>query len=245
MEIDKLLLDYKNGMISIEEVKKKISLAWIETTNRHIIDINRNNRIGIPEIIYAEKKPLDTVIEIADKMLEEHTTVLVSRSSYNSELSDYYRNKCGVICGERVIVLGKTPDPSFKILVISGGASDRPVVEEAALTLKALGAEPLVFEDRGIAHPSRVLGCIKEGIEQNCLACIIVAGMEASLATFAGSLLPMPVIGVPTSIGYGYKSGETALISMLASCTPNLAVVNVDGGIRAAIISYMIGVKRC
>ncbi len=244
MSIDKVLSDYKGGRISLEEAKKKLSLDWIQTSENHIIDINRQNRLGIPEIIYAEHKTPDQVIDIADEMRKKQLNVIISRSNDNRFICDHFKDTSETACGERIAVIGKFPKPSFNILVISGGSSDRPVVEEIELTIKALGAFPLIFEDRGIAHPSRVLEAIKAGIENECRACVVVAGMEASLATFASSLLPLPVIGVPTSIGYGYRNGETALISMLASCTPNLAVVNIDGGIRAAIISYMIGAGK-
>lgn len=241
MDIEKILNDYKNNKIDINEAKKKLSLNWIQTTGNSIIDINRQYRIGIPEIIYAEHKSYEQIIDIASDMIKKRPNVIISRSHYNEKLYYHFKEIIKVARGERIIILGEIPKPEFNILVISGGSSDRPVVEEIDLTLKALGANPLVFEDRGIAHPSRVLECIKIGIEKGSKACIVVAGMEASLATFASSLLPLPVIGVPTSIGYGYKSRESALISMLASCTPNLAVVNIDGGIRAAVIAYLIG----
>lgn len=244
MDIENILNDYKSGSIKIADAKKKLSMSWVETATNEIIDINRQARIGIPEIVYAEYKTLQQTIDISAETLKNKPTVIISRSSFNKEIEEHFKFQTSVYNGTRVIVLGKIPEPAFNILLISGGSSDKPVIEEAALTLKALGANALVYEDRGIAHPSRVLQCIKEGIEKEAKACIVVAGMEASLATYAGSLLPMPVIGVPTSIGYGYRNGESALLSMLSSCTPNLAVVNIDGGIRAAIIAYMIGVKK-
>jgi NCAIR mutase (PurE)-related protein len=114
------------------------------------------------------------------------------------------------------------------------------VAFECELVLKAVGVNPVVYEDRGIAHPTRVLEAIKGGIEKDVKAVIVVAGMEGALAPFVASLVPLPVVGVPTSVGYGFRAKEAALTSMLASCAPNLTVVNIDGGLRAAVVAALI-----
>ncbi len=240
MNFDELYDQIRSGKLSKAEARKKTSLAFIETANAYVLDTNRKMRNGIPEIIYGEYKTYEQVIELAENILQREAFAIISRFSDNQKIGTYFSNKQDVIIKEKIAVIGKLPVPNDAVLIISGGCADHPIATEVKIALRCFGIEPLLYEDRGIAHPTRVLEALQEGISKNAKAAVVIAGMEASLATFASSLLPLPVIGVPTSVGYGYKADETALISMLASCTPNLAVVNIDGGIRAAVIAALI-----
>ncbi len=240
MTFDELYNKIQAGKISKLDAQKHFSLDWLETASRHILDVNRGMRTNIPEIIYGEYKSLEQTIEITSNILKKHERVIISRSKFNNELADLFRQNYQVIKSDNVLVVGELPEPKGHILVVSAGAADHPVCEECEIILKAVGVNPIVFEDRGIAHPTRVIEAIMQGIEKDVKAVIVVAGMEGALAPFVASLVGLPVIGVPTSVGYGFRAKEAALTSMLASCAPNLTVVNIDGGLRAAVVAALI-----
>ncbi|WP_044212333.1 nickel pincer cofactor biosynthesis protein LarB [Saccharicrinis fermentans] len=240
MTFDEIFNKIQAGEISKEEAQQHFSLEWMETASRSILDVNRGMRTNIPEIIYGEYKSLDQTIELASKILNTHPRVVISRSPFNDEVAQHFDNHHPLLKGDKVLVIGELPQAYGHILVVSAGAADHPICEECEIVLKALGVNPIVFEDRGIAHPTRVLEAIKEGIKKNVKAVIVVAGMEGALAPFVASLVSLPAIGVPTSVGYGFRAKEAALTSMLASCAPNLTVVNIDGGLRAAVVAALI-----
>lgn len=240
MDFDELYDKIKKGEISKQEAREKVSFEFIETAKRSILDVNRELRTGIPEIIYGEFKTFAQVKDIIDNTFKTGPLVIVSRFKENKKLKSFLSSQVEVISGEHILVAGQLPMPTASVLVISGGAADHPVAEEVEICLKALGIKPIMFEDRGIAHPTRVLDAIREGVSQKVKSIIVIAGMEGALATFVSSFVPLPVIGVPTSVGYGYNSKDSALTAMLSSCTPNLAVVNIDGGVRAAVIASLI-----
>lgn len=240
MTFDELFDDIQKGKIDRHQARKHFSLDWLETAQSYIADINRGARINIPEVIYGEYKSFDQTLEMAHAFLKSHPRVLISRSPHNHELAQSFKKTITVHESENLLVLGDFPSAHGAVLVISAGAADHSIVAEAELTLKGIGVHPLVFEDRGISHPTRVLEAIKEGIKQEVAAVIVVAGMEGALAPFVASLVGLPVIGVPTSIGYGFRAKEAALTSMLASCAPNLTVVNIDGGLRGAVVAGLI-----
>jgi NCAIR mutase (PurE)-related protein len=183
---------------------------------------------------------------MAEALLTKHPRVLISRSPHNTEIASYFSEKNYELRETPLLLtIGKMPETQRgNILVISAGAADHAVTSECALALEALGVTTHVYEDRGIAHPTRVLDAVMEGMRNNVSAVVVVAGMEGALAPFVASLVPLPVIGVPTSVGYGFRATEAALTSMLASCAPNLTVVNIDGGIRAAVVSGLIAKNR-
>lgn len=244
MTFDELYDKISKGNMSRDEARKHFSLEWMETARNYIADVNRGARINIPEIIYGEYKTAEQSIEMAEAFLTEHSQVLISRSPHHEALTAHFGGRFQIHETPLLLAIGKMPEKRGNILVISAGAADHPVTAECALALEALGVTPHVFEDRGIAHPTRVLDAVMEGMKNNVSAVVVVAGMEGALAPFVSSLVPLPVIGVPTSVGYGFRAKEAALTSMLASCAPNLAVVNIDGGIRAAVVSGLIAKNR-
>ena len=240
MNIDTLYSKIQAGEISKEELRQQISLNYTETARDAILDTHREMRTGIPEIIYAEHKTFEQVTDIAQTILLEKDMVMISRYGDNEKLVDYFSDSYITHSVDNLVVVGALPEQQSGVLVISGGAADHKLAAEAELALKALGVNSFLYEDRGIAHPTRVMDAIKEGLENNIKAVIVIAGMEASLATLVSSMVAMPVIGVPAAIGYGSRVSETPLYSMLQSCTPNLTVVNINGAMRAAVVSSLI-----
>lgn len=239
MVFDELFDDIQQGKIDKVEAKKRFSLNWLQTAQNYIADVNREARTNIPEIIYGEYKTFEQTLEVAQALLKQHSRALISRSPHNNKLAQSFA-QMEVHESEHLLIVGDLPPAKGGVLVISAGAADHPIVAEAELTLKGIGVQPFVFEDRGISHPTRVLEAIQEGIKQNVAAVVVIAGMEGALAPFVASLVGLPVIGVPTSVGYGFKAKEAALTSMLASCAPNLSVVNIDGGLRGAVVAGLI-----
>jgi len=240
MDIDQLYEKVQSGVMSREEFRKALSMRYLETTGKAILDSNRELRTGIPEIVYGEYKTLEQVVDIIDAKLQEKKRVMVSRFPDNNQLAEKIKDKYALTYGINLLIAGSLPETGPPVAVISGGAADHPLAEEADLTLRGLGVTPLTYEDRGVAHPTRVIDALSEIMPEQPRVIIVIAGMEASLATFVSSLVPLPVIGVPSSVGYGFRANETALHSMLASCTPNLTVVNVDGALRAAVVASLI-----
>ncbi len=244
MTFDELYDQISSGKMNRDEARQHFSLEWMETARNYIADVNRGARINIPEIIYGEYKTSGQSIEMAEAFLSKHARVLISRSPHNKEIGSYFMASYEIRETPLLLSIGTLPEPRGNVLVISAGAADHSVTAECALALEGLGVKAHVFEDRGIAHPTRVLDAVMEGMKNKVTAVIVVAGMEGALAPFVSSLVPLPVIGVPTSVGYGFRAKEAALTSMLASCAPNLAVVNIDGGIRAAVVAGLIAKNR-
>lgn len=240
MNFETLYDQIAHGEISKEDAKRFLSMSYIKTAHNYTLDINRSVRTGIPEIIYAEYKCFRQIVELTEKLMETAPPAIISRFPDNKKLKETFMAKYPVHIEQNLLVVGDLPKAETHVLVLSGGAADHPIAAEVDLCLKALGINSLLFEDRGIAHPTRVLDAIQTGIEANVKVAVVIAGMEGALATYVSSLLPVPVIGVPTSVGYGYRAKESALISMLSACTPNLTVVNIDGGVRAAVVASLI-----
>ncbi|ASB48911.1 nickel pincer cofactor biosynthesis protein LarB [Alkalitalea saponilacus] len=244
MTFDELYDKIASGELNRQEAQRHFTLDWIQTARNYIADVNRGSRINIPEVIYGEYKSASQSVEIARALLERHPRVLVSRSPHNREIAAHFEAEYVIEETPNLLMIGEAPPSRGAVLIISAGAADHPVLAECALTLRCIGVKTIVFEDRGIAHPTRVLDAVKTGIENDVAAVIVVAGMEGALAPFVASLVPLPVIGVPTSVGYGFRAKEAALTSMLASCAPNLTVVNIDGGLRAAVVAGLIAKNR-
>lgn len=204
------------------------------------VDTHRALRLGMPEVVLAERKTASQVAAIA-KRIAAHGPLLVTRLS---------PEKAGPA---RRTVKGSTYDPVSRTLrrgrmtvpargpvaVCCAGTSDVPVCEEAVVTLEVMGVEALRVYDVGVAGLHRLLARRDE--LERALAVIVVAGMEGALPSVVGGLVGKPVIGVPTSVGYGASLGGLApLLTMLNSCAPNVTVVNVDNGFGAAFVAGLI-----
>ena len=243
MDLHTILDEFANGSLSLSEVKKEISIHAIEKIDDIAkLDVGREiRRGGIPEIIFSESKEYKDVIRVATAAVRRNGQVVVSRIKKN-ELSkvagalrkkgfivEIGRNSTTLLASEKSFVCKMT---NAKIGVISAGTSDVGVAEEARIVSKAMGCEAITSYDVGIAGMHRLFPALKEMFKQDIGAIVVVAGMEGALASVVASMVDIPVVGVPTSIGYGFgANGIGALASMLQSCTLGLAVVNIDNGI--------------
>ncbi|TLX82147.1 MAG: nickel pincer cofactor biosynthesis protein LarB [Thaumarchaeota archaeon] len=229
MELIKILESLDLGKISVPKAKKLISLYSVEKIEEFVkLDVGRRSRRGIPEVIFAEKKHLSDLQKIILVAMSRSEHVLVSRINkdyYKKIISFSRRNKLKTKVGKNttsILFYKKLTSVGGKVGILTAGTSDIGVAEEARLMCEAMGCECIYSYDVGIA-----------GFEE-VDAIIVVAGMEGALASIISSLVDIPVIGVPSSVGYGYgEKGIAALASMLQSCTLGLAVVNIDNGIGA------------
>ena len=209
-------------------------------------DFERRKRIGLLEAIWGEDKSIDQLKRVIKIVLDKKEVVFITRINKNKakNLLDiypqarFYEDANCLIIGENL----KKINIEKKIAIVAGGSSDLSVTLEAKLALEIYGISCKTFIDVGVAGLHRLLSKIEEINKYDVL--IVCAGMEGALATVIGGLLPQPIIAVPVSVGYGVsKNGETALNSMLSSCAPGIAVMNIDNGYGAAMAALRI-IKR-
>ncbi len=243
-----------NNEISIEEADRTLSSTQIEEVSDIAnYDIFRERRTGIPEIIYAENKSSEMVVEIAKKVLIKKQIILISRTNAEHieaikslegdfEIEYGYNNH---FCRIRRNGFSIEKDGG-KIGIITAGTSDIPVAKEAKAIAEMMGCEVYLINDVGVAGIHRLFQPLKELLEKEVDVLIVAAGMEGALPTVVAGLVDIPVIGLPISTGYGYGGkGQTALMSMLQTCSLGLAVVNIDAGISAGAIAAKIANRRC
>ena len=252
MDLHTILDEFANGNLSLSEVQKEISIHAIEKIGDIAkLDVGREmRRGGMPEIIFSESKEYRDIIKIASAIVRRNRQVVVSRIKKN-ELSkvagalrrkglsvEIGRNSTTLFASEKSFACKMT---GAKIGIMSAGTSDVGVAEEARIVSKAMGCEAITSYDVGIAGMHRLFPALKEMFKQEIGAIVVVAGMEGALASIVASMVDIPVVGVPTSIGYGFgANGVGALASMLQSCTLGLAVVNIDNGIGAGAYAASI-----
>jgi len=238
----KILEDVENRRLSSKEAFLKLKLEPFEDLSFAKIDNHRAIRQGIAEVIYGAGKTPQQMIDICDAMLKNgQKTILITRIS--PEAVQIVEKKHALTYHElaRIAVIGKIPEPesSGKIIIATGGTSDMPVAEEAAITAEALGNHVTRLYDVGVAGIHRLFSNIDEIMSANVI--IAIAGMEGALASVIGGVADCPVIAVPTSVGYGASfNGLAALLSMLNSCASGVSVVNIDNGFGAGYLASMI-----
>lgn len=232
----------RSGEISVDEALLAIKKAPFEDIGYAKVDMHRGIRQGAPEVIYGAGKTAEQMLGIIEAMQQNgQQTILITRLSSEaaeriSTVYDMdYRQEA------RVGVIGKMPAPDGigRIVVATGGTSDIPVAEEAALTAEVHGNEVVRLYDVGVAGLHRMLAHMDEIMSASVI--IAIAGMEGALASVIGGLADCPVIAVPTSVGYGASfHGVSALLSMLNSCASGVSVVNIDNGFGAGYLAGMI-----
>ena len=249
MDLIEILESLKLGKITIYKAQKLLSLHSVEKVEDFAkLDIGRKFRRGIPEVIFAEKKSFLEIKKIILAAIRRSDSVLVSRISkndYEKVLSFLKKNRLKTKLGKNttsILILKNVLRYSDgRVGILTAGTSDIGVAEEARLMCEAMGCLCVCSYDVGIAGLHRVFPIIKKMIKEEVDVAIVVAGMEGALASIVSSLVDMPVIGVPTSVGYGYgEKGVAALAAMLQSCTLGLSVVNIDNGIGAGAIAANI-----
>lgn len=247
MDIKNILRSVAEGTISVDEAVLKLKKEPFEDLGFAKLDHHRAIRQGVTEVIYGAGKTPEQIVEIVVAMLKkEQKNVLITRMSeeaaiaVSKELTDTEirfqydtMSKIGIV-GD----IAKA-DGIGKIVVATGGTSDMPVAEEAALTAEVLGNEVVRLYDVGVAGLHRLLAHADELMSAKVV--IAIAGMEGALASVVGGLVDCPVIAVPTSVGYGAAfEGLSALLSMLNSCASGVSVVNIDNGFGAGYMASMI-----
>ena len=206
-------------------------------------DFQRRERIGLIEAIWGADKSIDQLIRVSKEVLQKKEVVFITRINKKKaihllEMYDDARFYEEANC----LTIGKNlnkVNTNKKVAIISGGSSDLAVTLEAQLALEIYGVNCQSFIDVGVAGLHRLMSQLEEINKYDVL--IVCAGMEGALATVVGGLLAQPIIAVPVSVGYGVsKNGETALNSMLSSCSPGIAVMNIDNGYGAAMAALRI-----
>ncbi len=239
-----------NGEISAETAEKMLkSMQILEIEDFAKIDVCRDIRTGAPEAIFAEGKENEEIVKILMKCAP-NGRVMVTRltkerfEDIKDELNPLIDNGFKVVYNRRARILmvkNHEVEKIGKIGVITAGTSDIPVAEEARVVAEETGCEVLTSYDVGVAGIHRLFSQVRRMIENNVEVIIVVAGMEGALPSVVAGLVDVPVVGLPTSVGYGVgQGGFTALYAMLQSCAPGIGVVNIDNGYGAAIFASTI-----
>ncbi|MBD3158244.1 MAG: nickel pincer cofactor biosynthesis protein LarB [Candidatus Lokiarchaeota archaeon] len=253
-EVREILEALSAGKINVNEAEEKLKrLELRKIGSLAVIDPGREHRSGIPEVVMAETKTSEQLAKIIQGMLEAKKFVLTTRASEAQVeyLEDYLKDFEFDVRGgnNHITLLIHHPDWKPKrrggtIAVITAGTSDEFFAEEAEAVAEVMGVEVLRFRDVGVAGIHRLIEPLEQIREKGVDAIVVFAGMEGALPTVVASLVDIPVIGVPVPIGYGHGgNGETALSSMLQSCAPGLAVVNIGNGLGGGGIAALIALR--
>ena len=244
-ELYDLLHNVKTGELSVEDAVTKIRLMPFEDIGYARIDHHRAVRQGVGEVIYGAGKTPEQIEGIARAMQNRgQQTILITRLD-EEKASRLNLPGLRYEALPKLGLLGPLPEPDGigTIVVATGGTSDIPVAEEAALTAEVLGNKVTRLYDVGVAGIHRLFACREEIMSAEVI--IAIAGMEGALASVIGGLADCPVIAVPTSVGYGASfGGLSALLSMLNSCASGVSVVNIDNGFGAGYLAGMINHRR-
>lgn len=241
-DIKGILLGVQSGNVSVDEALLKLKIAPFEDIGYAKVDLHRKSRQGAAEVIYGAGKTPGQITGIIETMLKNgQQTILITRLSKESAQAVAKEHPLDYRENAKIAIIGKIPPPSGigKIVIATGGTSDIPVAEEAALTAEVHGNEVVRLYDVGVAGLHRLLAHMEDIMSASVI--IAIAGMEGALASVIGGLADCPVIAVPTSVGYGASfNGFSALLSMLNSCASGVSVVNIDNGFGAGYLASMI-----
>lgn len=242
-DIKNILNQVKDKKITVSDAMLKLKEAPFEDLGFAKLDLHRGLRQGAAEVIYGASKTPEQIIKISQSFLKHNQkTILITRMSKDaSELAKNSFKNFKYDELSKIGIIGKMPNINCKgkIVVATGGTSDMPVAEEAALTAEVYGNQVVRLYDVGVAGLHRLLSHLDEIMTAKVI--IAIAGMEGALASVIGGLVDCPVIAVPTSVGYGASfGGMAALLSMLNSCASGVSVVNIDNGFGAGYLASMI-----
>jgi pyridinium-3,5-biscarboxylic acid mononucleotide synthase len=241
--LTRLLNGVQNGSITVDEgVEYLKTLPFEQVGDYAMLDHHRVLRCGFPEVVFGLGKTTEQVVGIFTRLAIKHDKILVTRACPEMGAAVLDQFPAAVYhTRARAIVLDRSePAPRIPgVLVATGGTSDLPVAEEAALTAELLGSQVERLYDVGVAGLHRLL--YQNEKLQKARVIVVAAGMEGALASVVGGLVAAPVIAVPTSIGYGASfNGLAALLAMLNSCAAGVSVVNIDNGFGAGYLAGMI-----
>jgi len=240
-QLRKLLSRVKRGELSLDAGVRTLAGGGVAELPFATLDVDRPRRQGYPEVVYGAGKTAEQLVAIVQRMSQEKAPVLVTRIDEDKAealAAAFPRGEHNAMA--RAFAIRRKVPRAGRVAVVTAGTSDLPVAEEAALTAELLGCEILRVVDVGVAGIHRLLRRRHE--IGDCDAVVVCAGMEGALPTAVAGLVGAPVVAVPTSIGYGANlGGIAALLGMLNSCAPNVAVVNIDngfgGGFYAALVA--------
>lgn len=243
MDKKEILIRFQEGQLSLEEAASL--LEGIDDIGFASLDLSRNKRNGFPEIIYGEGKTKEQIEKIIESLEKENLPVLATR--VDGEKGQYLLEKIPhgfYYETARAFVVNPSPIHSeHYIAVVTAGTSDMPVAEEAAITAETFGNPVKRIYDVGVAGIHRLFNRLDD--IRGASVIIVIAGMEGALVSVVAGLVDVPVIAVPTSVGYGSNlQGLTTLMSMLTSCASGVTVVNIDNGFGAAYSASMINQIR-
>ena len=245
-DIEEILNSHAEGTLELADAAERLKSLSYEDIGYARIDHARPERQGFPEVIFGQGKTPDQIAGIFEKLIARSPNILITRTTpevfgqiHNIHTDAEWHELARMIRLYR----DKTDLGIGEISVCTAGTSDIPVAEEAALTCEAMGNRVQRIWDAGVAGIHRILG-ERERL-QNSRVVIVAAGMEGALPSVIGGLVAVPVIGVPTSVGYGASfGGIAALLGMLNSCASNVTVVNIDNGFGAGFAGSLINRKR-
>ena len=248
----RFLDDLAAGRRSVDEVVADLEQRGLsEVGDFARLDLGRHRRTGVPEIVFAAGKSVDQLAAIVAAFLEHADSVLCSKAS-----SEQHEAVVAAALGEpeydprsHVLVVrrrGATrPETSGLVGVLAAGTADVGVAEEAAAVCREMGVAVATAYDVGVAGVHRLSGPLGDMVARGAAALVVAAGMEGALPSVVSGLVGVPVIGLPTSTGYGLGGkGEAALLAMLQSCSPGLVVVNIDNGVGAGVTAALIARGR-
>jgi NCAIR mutase (PurE)-related protein len=236
-----LLAQVQNGHMDLDSAMKRLETLPFENLGYARIDNHRCVRTGVPEVIYCEGKTIEQTQGIVQRLSIHHCNILATRATpemyegIKTAVDDCVYHEMARI----VVIKPREIEKIGNIAVVTAGTSDIPVAEEAAITAETIGNNVNRIYDAGVAGLHRILS-VREDLSKANVA-VVVAGMEGALASVVGGLVSCPVIGVPTSIGYGASfGGISALLCMLNSCASGVSVVNIDNGFGAGFQAGII-----
>ena len=240
--LEQLLAAYKSDEIELAEAARRIGSLHYEDIGYARVDHSRSTRQGFPEVVFGAGKTREQVVGIVERLVQNSPNVLVTHTDEgtfgevrNIVTEAEWHQTAHLIRIQR----DNTELGVGEIAVVTAGTSDIPVAEEAALTAEAMGNRVKRVWDVGVAGIHRVLA--ERSLLQQARVAIVAAGMEGALPSVVGGLVSVPVIAVPTSIGYGASfGGVAALLGMLNSCASNVTVVNIDNGFGAGFVASLI-----
>ncbi len=267
IEVERMTAELLAGRVSQSEFVAALAAPSTAELGDVTLDLDRQRRCGFPEVVFGQSKPVETLARIFRRLLEEQQPVLATRIEADkaTELAQQFPDGWyNAVARTFRIDVGRLLTPSGPdaaenvrgaspsrregttlglVSIITAGTSDIPVAEEVRETADWMGAGTDLIVDVGVAGPQRLIAKLDRIVRAD--AVVVVAGMEAALASVVGGHVACPVIAVPTSIGYGASlGGLAALLGMLNSCAANVSVVNIDAGFKAGYIAGMIAVQK-
>lgn len=242
-QIRGLLEGVSQGTVPIDEAMDRLRALPVENVGNFAqLDQHRALRCGFPEVVFGQGKTSEQVIQIVEHLIRDNDRVLVTRVTpeMSANVLPYFPSMV-YHAQARILAVDKTPDAEKTpgIFVLTAGTADIPVAEEAALTAELMGNQIERLYDVGVAGIHRLLNQVDR--LQKARVVVVAAGMDGALPSVVGGLVSVPVIAVPTSVGYGASfHGLAALLTMLNSCATGVAVVNIDNGFGAGVLASRI-----